>query len=156
MGLLQIILIVFHDLVSTHAALAGQNLALRQQLAVPRQSAKRLKLRRRDRLFCVARSRFWKGLAAEPARRPASHRGHLMRWLIQPRCGVYVGHPLARIRDRIWDLVCEEIDMKGGAAILIDPDANEQGCRILTCGKTPKVMVGFEGPTPPKTPKSRR
>lgn len=58
MGLLQIILIVFHDLVSTHAALAGQNLALRKQLAVLRQSVKRLKLRRRDRLFCVVLSSF--------------------------------------------------------------------------------------------------
>ena len=83
-------------------------------------------------------------------------RGRLTQWLIQPQSGVYVGHPSARIRDRIWDMVCKEIDVKGGAAILIHPDANEQGCRILTCGQTPKVMVDFEGLTLPKTPKSRR
>jgi CRISPR-associated protein Cas2 len=85
-----------------------------------------------------------------------SIRGRLTRWLIQPQSGVYIGHPSARIRDRIWDMVCEEIDVKGGAAVLIHPEASEQGCRILTRGETPKTMVDFEGLVLPKTPKSRR
>ena len=81
-----------------------------------------------------------------------SMRGRLTRWLIQPQSGVYVGHPSARIRDRIWEMVCEEVDSKGGSAILIHPEAVEQGCRILTHGKTPKTMVDFEGLVLPKTP----
>lgn len=83
-----------------------------------------------------------------------SIRGRLTRWLIQPQSGVYVGHPSARIRDRLWEMVREEIDTKGGAAVLIHPDANEQGCRILTHGETPKEMVDFEGLVLPKTRKS--
>ena len=42
------------------AALAAENLALRQQLAVLRQSVKRPELRRRDRVFWVWLSRLWK------------------------------------------------------------------------------------------------
>ena len=80
-----------------------------------------------------------------------SIRGRLTRWLIQPQSGVYVGHPSARIRERIWEMVCEEIDIKGGAAVLIHPEATEQGCRILTRGDTPKAMVDIEGLILPKT-----
>jgi CRISPR-associated protein Cas2 len=85
-----------------------------------------------------------------------SIRGRLTRWLIQPQSGVYVGHPSARIRDLLWAMVCEEIDIKGGGAVLIRPDANEQGCQILTHGDTPKEMVDFEGLVLPKTRKSKR
>jgi CRISPR-associated protein Cas2 len=82
-----------------------------------------------------------------------SIRGRLTRWLIQPQSGVYVGHPSARIRDKIWEKVCEEVDLKGGAAVLIHPHTTEQGYRILTRGKTPKTMADFEGLVLPKTPK---
>ena len=85
-----------------------------------------------------------------------SIRGRLTRWLIQPQSGVYIGHPSARIRDRLWEMVCQEVDVRGGAAVLIYPDANEQGCRILTRGDTPKTMVDFEGLTLPKTPILKR
>jgi len=83
-------------------------------------------------------------------------RGRLTRWLIQPQTNVYVGHPSARIRDRIWKLVRDEIDLKGGGAILIHPAANEQGCEIVSYGDPPRDMVDFEGLKLPKTPKSGR
>ena len=38
-----------------------ENLVLRQQLAIMRKSIKRPKIRKRDRLFWVLLSRFWKG-----------------------------------------------------------------------------------------------
>ena len=59
-------------------------------------------------------------------------RGRLTRWLVQPQTNVYVGHPSARIRDVIWKLITEEIDIKGGSAILIHPDACEQGFFVRT------------------------
>ncbi len=80
-------------------------------------------------------------------------RGRLTRWLVQPQSGVYLGHPSARIRERIWELVCEEIDAKGGSAVLITPDASEQGYSIRTRGQGQKVFVDFEGLTLPKTPR---
>ena len=81
-------------------------------------------------------------------------RGRLTRWLIQPQTNVYVGHASARIRDRIWQLVCEEIDLKGGSALLVHPAACEQGYRILSHGDTPRIMRDFEGLVLPKTRKS--
>lgn len=82
-------------------------------------------------------------------------RGQLTRWLIQPQTNFYVGHPSARIRDHIWKLITNEIDTKGGSAILIHPDPSEQGCRILSYGDTPKTMRDFDGLILPKTPKAR-
>lgn len=43
------------------AALAAENLALRQQLAILQVSAKRPRLRKRDRVFWVWLSRLWSG-----------------------------------------------------------------------------------------------
>ena len=43
------------------AALAAENLALRQQLAVLRRTSKRPRLRRQDRIFWVWLSRLWEG-----------------------------------------------------------------------------------------------
>lgn len=80
-------------------------------------------------------------------------RGRLTRWLVQPQSGVYLGHPSGRIRDRIWEMVCEEIDLKGGSAVMITPAANEQGYAVLTRGTPPKVFVDYEGLTLPKTPR---
>lgn len=81
-----------------------------------------------------------------------SLRGRLTRWLIQPQSGVYIGHPSARIRERIWKLVCNEIDTKGGAALLIYPSDSEQGFSILSHGSASKVMRDFDGLVLPKTP----
>ena len=48
-------------LATNQVALTAENLALRQQLAVYRHTAKRPKLRRRDRVFWVWLSRLWSG-----------------------------------------------------------------------------------------------
>ncbi|MGH7320295.1 MAG: helix-turn-helix domain-containing protein [Candidatus Rokuibacteriota bacterium] len=52
---------LFPFLCGGHRQLALENLALRQQLAVYKRTAKRLKLGRRDRLFWVRLSRVWAG-----------------------------------------------------------------------------------------------
>ena len=60
-GVLPILLALFRASVGSRAALAAENLALRQQLAVLKRSVKRPKLRTRDRLFWILLSRLWKG-----------------------------------------------------------------------------------------------
>ena len=77
MGILRIIVVFLQGLLSSRTALAAENLALRQQLAVLRQSVKRPKLRPRDRLFWVVLSHLWMGLAAEPAHLTAGHGGQM-------------------------------------------------------------------------------
>ena len=80
-------------------------------------------------------------------------RGKLTRWLVQPHPGVYLGHPSGRIRERLWEMICQEIDEKGGSAVMIVPAQCEQGYAIHTRGQTPKVFVDFDGLTLPKTPR---
>lgn len=82
-------------------------------------------------------------------------RGRLTGWLVQPQTGIYVGHLSGRIRDRLWERVCEEIDLKGGAGVLIHPSNSEQGYAIRTHGQTQKDFVDFEGLILPKTARKR-
>ena len=53
MGVLKAIILLVRGIMMDRAALAMENLALRQQLAVLRQSVKRPSLRVRDRVFWV-------------------------------------------------------------------------------------------------------
>ena len=62
MGAIDIIKGILRVVLSDRAALAAENLALRQQLAVPRRTAKRPRLRQRDRIFWVSgRVEGWRG-----------------------------------------------------------------------------------------------
>jgi len=61
MGVVSIIVTLLRVFLLPRAALAAENLALRQQLAVLQVSMKRPKLRKRDRLFWVWLSRLWSG-----------------------------------------------------------------------------------------------
>jgi len=53
MGIMQTVLAFLRALLVGRAALAAENLALRQQLAVLHRSVKRPKLRTRDRIFWI-------------------------------------------------------------------------------------------------------
>ena len=59
MGIFQSIFLFLRAFIMDRASAAVENLALRQQVAVFKQSVKRPKLRPRDRLFWVLLSRFW-------------------------------------------------------------------------------------------------
>ena len=49
---------------------------------------------------------------------PPSLRGDLSKWLCEINTGVYVGNVSSRVRDAIWDRVCE--NLKNGQATLTD------------------------------------
>ena len=61
MGILGLLFTFFRGFLRGHATLAAENLALRQQLSVLRRSVKRVRLRKRDRVFWAMLSRFWHG-----------------------------------------------------------------------------------------------
>jgi len=63
-GVIQLIGILFRALLANRAALAMENLALRQQLAVLERSVKRPALRQRDRIFWAWLARLWNGWRA--------------------------------------------------------------------------------------------
>jgi len=60
MDVLKLVFLVMRSLFVSRAALAAENLALRQQLAVLQRAARRPRLRRRDRVFWVWLSRIWR------------------------------------------------------------------------------------------------
>ena len=59
MGWVQLVFIFLSSLVRGQAELAAENLALRQQLAIPKERTKRPRLRPQDRLFWVWLRRIW-------------------------------------------------------------------------------------------------
>jgi type II secretory pathway pseudopilin PulG len=59
MGIFGVLLTSLRGFLLDRAALAAENLALRQQLNVLQQSFKRVRLRRRDRVFWALLSRMW-------------------------------------------------------------------------------------------------
>ncbi len=74
---------------------------------------------------------------------PASLRGELTRWMLEPKPGVFVGKPSALVRDRLWQELC--VKMSEGAGILIYKSDSEQGFAVRTWGDTSRTLIDFEG-----------
>jgi CRISPR-associated protein Cas2 len=55
---------------------------------------------------------------------PASLRGDLTKWLLEISVGVFVGHVSARVRDKLWQRVCETV--RTGKVIMVYSAKNEQ------------------------------
>lgn len=73
-------------------------------------------------------------------------RGALTRWMLEPAPGVYVGTLTARVRDQLWDGLCESIDDQDGWAVLVHGAAREQGFALRTHGegtRTPREIDGL-------------
>lgn len=56
---------------------------------------------------------------------PPRLRGDLTKWLFEVNTGVYVGNVSARVREELWERICEHV--KDGRATLVYPARNEQG-----------------------------
>jgi len=76
---------------------------------------------------------------------PASLRGELTRWLLEPRTNVFVGSVTAMVRDGLWAKVCA--GLRGGAATLLYRTDNEQGFAVRQWGSTSRKLVDFDGLT---------
>jgi len=95
MGALQVVTVFLRLLLQNRAALAAENLELRQQLAVLQRSVKRPRLHRRDRIFWIWLSRLWRGwgsslLVVQPETVLRWHREGFRlywRWKSRSRCG---------------------------------------------------------------------
>jgi len=94
---------------------------------------------------------------------PASLRGELSRWMIEPRTGVFVGVMSALVRDRLWEKVCAtceaEEEKKGsrrkGGAVLIARARTEQGFAVRTHGDPSRELIDAEGVTLVRIPASK-
>lgn len=74
---------------------------------------------------------------------PASLRGALTRWMLEPRAGVFVGKLSAMVRDRLWEKACA--GSGEGAGMLIYSADTEQGFAIRLWGMPGRTVVDFEG-----------
>lgn len=76
---------------------------------------------------------------------PDGLRGELSRWMVEPRTNVFVGRMSAQVRDKMWQRVQDKL--RGGAATMVYPAPNEQGFVLLSCGRTSRELVDFDGLT---------
>lgn len=81
---------------------------------------------------------------------PASLRGELTRWLLEPRTGVFVGDVSAQVRELLWQRVQEK--MRRGGAVLIHNADVEQGFVLRSVGDTSRELVEFGGLTLVRVP----
>ena len=83
---------------------------------------------------------------------PATLRGELSRWMIEPRPGVFVGKISALVRDRLWDKA--RGGAKAGAGMLLYSSPTEQGFLAHSFGDTARELTDWEGLTLVWTPKA--
>jgi CRISPR-associated protein Cas2 len=83
---------------------------------------------------------------------PATLRGELSRWMIEPRAGVFVGKVSGMVRDRLWEKARK--DSKGGAGMLLFSSPTEQGFLARSFGETSRDLVEWEGLTLVFVPKT--
>jgi CRISPR-associated protein Cas2 len=70
-------------------------------------------------------------------------RGQLTRWMLEVRAGVFVGTLSARVRQKLWKLVC--VRNRCGGSLLLYRAPNEQGFMVETHGDTSRSIVDNEG-----------
>lgn len=73
---------------------------------------------------------------------PQSLRGDLTKWLQEISSGVYVGRVSRRVREELWEQVCQHA--KTGKATMVFPVQNEQGYDFLV-HNTPWHPFDYEG-----------
>ncbi len=70
-------------------------------------------------------------------------RGHVTRWLLEVRAGVFVGTVSSRVRDHIWTIVTEKI--AAGSAILLWTCRSEQGFAMRSIGDNSREIIDIDG-----------
>ena len=74
---------------------------------------------------------------------PASLRGELTRWLIEPRTGVFVGHVNAMVREQLWKKCCAK--MAAGGVTQLWSTNTEQRFKMRSLGQTKREIVELDG-----------
>jgi CRISPR-associated protein Cas2 len=74
---------------------------------------------------------------------PASLRGELARWMIEPYPNVFLGHVSGMVRDRLWDKCCKSC--KTGGVVQAWTTNTEQRFKIRMAGNTKRRVIHLEG-----------
>jgi len=74
---------------------------------------------------------------------PPRLRGYLSRLFIELRAGVFVGAYSVRVREKVWEVVKQEIDE--GNAVIAWAAPNDAGFDFDTCGVNRRIPVMLDG-----------
>lgn len=74
---------------------------------------------------------------------PASLRGELTRWLLEPHTGIFIGHVSAMVRDQLWQK-CIGLKSAGGV-LQVWSTNNEQHFKMRSSGSTKRMVTEWEG-----------
>lgn len=74
---------------------------------------------------------------------PPRLRGYLSRWLLEVRAGVYVGNYSVRVREKLWEVVVQQIGE--GNAVLAWTSTHESGFEFRTTGTNCRNAVDWDG-----------
>jgi CRISPR-associated protein Cas2 len=74
---------------------------------------------------------------------PPRLKGYLSRLLLELRAGVFVGTYSARVRERLWETIQQEIGP--GNAVLAWAVPNDAGFDFDTCGENRRIPVILDG-----------
>ncbi|MDI9448602.1 MAG: type I-E CRISPR-associated endoribonuclease Cas2e [Bacillota bacterium] len=72
-------------------------------------------------------------------------RGQLTRWLLEPKAGVFVGNVSARVRDRLWQMICKGMEPDNGGILIYSTSDNEQGFSMRIHGNTNRTLIELDG-----------
>lgn len=70
-------------------------------------------------------------------------RGELSRWLFEIKAGVFAGRVSALVRDELWGLIEQKLGT--GSAVMVYPQATEQGFGARMLGNPSRSLVDIEG-----------
>jgi CRISPR-associated protein Cas2 len=73
----------------------------------------------------------------------AGVRGELTRWFLELKPGVFVGTVNVRIREFLWERICENSLADG--AVMVCSASNEQGFEMRLTGMPKRRVADFEG-----------
>ncbi len=74
---------------------------------------------------------------------PPRLRGRLAVWLLEVRAGVYVGQYGRRIREMLWQQVCDGLEQ--GNAVMAWSTSTESGFDFMTLGENRRTPVELDG-----------
>jgi len=74
---------------------------------------------------------------------PPRLRGYLSRLFIELRAGVFLGDYSVRVRERVWEVVRQEIGK--GNAVMAWAAPNDAGFDFDTCGANRRIPVMLDG-----------
>ena len=74
---------------------------------------------------------------------PEGVRGELTRWFLELKPGVFIGKVNARIRDLLWERICQTDAANGAVMDYAAP--NEQGFSLRVFGVPKRRVKDFEG-----------